>query len=79
MKMINKLGVVGCGQMGTGIGLVGARVAGLDIHMVDSCPDRLSESRKFTEKLLDKDVARNRLTTDQKYSILEKVSYSCQL
>ena len=65
--------------MGTGIGLVGARVAGLEVHMIDTTEDRLSSSRKFTEQLLDKDVARNRLTSDQKYSILQKISYSTQL
>ena len=34
-SQIKKIGIVGAGQMGTGIGIVASRVAGLPVKFVD--------------------------------------------
>ncbi len=62
--------------MGTGIGLVASRVAGLQVHLCDTTEDKLSQSRKFAEKLLQKDVDRSKITSDARYEILGRMSYS---
>lgn len=70
---------MGCGQMGTGIGLVASRVAGLEVHLCDTTEATLGKSRAFAEKLLQKDVDRNRITSDARYEVLGRMSYSTQV
>ena len=41
------IGVIGAGQMGTGIGIVASRVAGLNVTMVDPSESSLSKSEAF--------------------------------
>ena len=44
---IKTVGVVGAGQMGTGIGIVASRVAGLNVTFVDPSADSLKRSEAF--------------------------------
>lgn len=46
---IQHFGVVGAGQMGTGIAIVANRVAGLNVKLVDTSEATLSKSNKFIE------------------------------
>ena len=41
------MGVIGAGQMGTGIAIVANRVAGLNVKLIDTSEDVLSKSNKF--------------------------------
>lgn len=50
---IQRFGVVGCGQMGTGIALVGARQAGYAVSILDQTQERLDRSKDFASKWLD--------------------------
>ncbi|KAI5291504.1 hypothetical protein KEM54_004169, partial [Ascosphaera aggregata] len=61
---INRLGVIGAGQMGLGIALVAARNAQLPVVLVDNSDASLDKGLKFADKLLQKDVAKERLTQD---------------
>ncbi|KAF7185722.1 putative 3-hydroxybutyryl-CoA dehydrogenase [Pseudocercospora fuligena] len=82
---INRLGVVGAGQMGLGIALVAARAAGLPVTLVDNSQQSLDKGIAFAEKLLKKDVdkqkisqsdadsARGRLTPSTKMDDLSEV------
>lgn len=79
VEKIKQVGVIGAGQMGTGIALVLARYAQKNVKVVDLSEDQLSKSRKFSESLLDKDIAKNKLTNEEKYKILEKFSYSTKV
>ena len=45
---IKHVGVIGAGQMGTGIGIVASRVAGLNVTMIDPYETSLDKSRAFT-------------------------------
>lgn len=42
--------------MGTGIGIVANKVAGLNVKFIEPTEDRLIASRKFTEKWLEKEI-----------------------
>lgn len=67
---MKQFAVIGAGQMGTGIAIVANRVAGLEVKIVDTTEKALSGSRKFTENWCDKEIAKNRLTQDEKNAIL---------
>ena len=47
LTSVNNLAVIGAGQMGTGIALVGNRVAGLPVKLIDTTDEALSRSQKF--------------------------------
>ncbi|EGR34604.1 hypothetical protein IMG5_006030 [Ichthyophthirius multifiliis] len=76
---IKKIGVIGSGQMGTGIAIVGNRVSQLQVKIIDNNLASLQKSRKFTEDWCDKEIGKKRLTSEQKFDILSRFSYSTQL
>ncbi|CAI2370224.1 unnamed protein product [Moneuplotes crassus] len=78
-KKIKKIGVVGAGQMGTGIAIVGAKVAGLEVKCVDLNESALENSNKFVKNWLEKEEGKGRLTADEKYDVLNKMSFSTRL
>ncbi|KAH6655098.1 3-hydroxyacyl-CoA dehydrogenase [Truncatella angustata] len=62
---IKSLGVIGAGQMGLGIALVAAQKAGVPVRLIDSSQASLDKGMGFAEKLLAKDVSKQRITQDQ--------------
>lgn len=58
---VKKLGVVGAGQMGLGIALVAAQKAKIPVVVVDNSQASIDKGFKFAEKLLAKDVAKERI------------------
>ncbi|EAQ90472.1 conserved hypothetical protein [Chaetomium globosum CBS 148.51] len=62
---VKRLGVIGAGQMGLGIALVAAQKAQVPVTLVDSSQASLDKGLAFAEKLLVKDVAKQRLTQEQ--------------
>ncbi|KAK4456494.1 3-hydroxybutyryl-CoA dehydrogenase [Cladorrhinum samala] len=62
---VKRLGVVGAGQMGLGIALVAATKAGVPVTLVDSSQKSLDKGLAFADKLLAKDVAKQRITQEQ--------------
>ena len=46
-QQIKLIGIVGAGQMGTGIGIVASRVAGLNVTFVDPKTESLKKSENF--------------------------------
>lgn len=62
---VNKLGVIGAGQMGTGIALVAAQKAGVSVRLIDSSQASLDKGVAFAEKLLAKDVTKQKITQEQ--------------
>lgn len=59
---VKRLGVVGAGQMGLGIALVVAQKAGIPVTVVDNSQASLDKGLKFADKLLEKDVSKQRLS-----------------
>ena len=56
------MGVIGAGQMGTGIGVVASRVAGLNVLMVDPSEVSLGKSKSFVANWCQKEIAKERLS-----------------
>ncbi|KAK5942632.1 hypothetical protein PMZ80_005197 [Knufia obscura] len=61
---IKKLGVVGAGQMGLGIALVAAQKAEVPVIVVDNSQKSLDKGMAFADKLLSKDVSKQRITQE---------------
>jgi len=76
---IKQVGVLGAGQMGTGIAIVMNRNAGTKVKIVDKNEKQLSDSRKFTESLFDKEIQKQKMTNDEKYKILDRFTYSLNI
>ncbi|KAF2760987.1 hypothetical protein EJ05DRAFT_473553 [Pseudovirgaria hyperparasitica] len=66
---VKKIGVIGAGQMGLGIALVAAQKAGLTVRVIDNSQASLDKGLKFADKLLQKDVGKERITKEQATSI----------
>ncbi|KAK6495250.1 hypothetical protein TWF481_003276 [Arthrobotrys musiformis] len=71
---VDKLSVIGAGQMGLGIALVAARQASLPVTLIDNSPASLAKSTAFLGKLLDKDVSKGRLTEEQAGEIKGRIT-----
>lgn len=59
---VKKLGVVGAGQMGLGIALVASRMAKVPVVVVDTSQKSLDKGLAFADKLLSKDVSKDRIS-----------------
>ena len=75
----NNIGVIGCGQMGTGISYVFNRTANKNVIIYDSNPKQLSNSLSFLNKLLDKEVTKNTLDNTQTQTILNRFKFTSEL
>jgi 3-hydroxyacyl-CoA dehydrogenase len=56
------MAIVGAGQMGTGIGIVGSKVAGVNINFIDHSQDCLKRSENFIANWCAKEMAKDRMT-----------------
>ncbi|HWP55734.1 MAG TPA: 3-hydroxybutyryl-CoA dehydrogenase [Pyrinomonadaceae bacterium] len=65
-------GVVGAGTMGNGIAQVAAR-AGFEVVMRDVAPEFLARGMSAIDKSLQRDVDKERLSADEKQTILGRV------
>jgi 3-hydroxybutyryl-CoA dehydrogenase len=72
---IEKVGVVGCGTMGSGISEVIAR-AGVQVHFVEVSEDRVEAGWQRIRASLDRAVARGKLEEAERDQILERISGS---
>ncbi|KAL8835554.1 MAG: hypothetical protein Q9170_003287 [Blastenia crenularia] len=71
---VKRLGVIGAGQMGLGIALVAAQKAQVPVTLVDSSQASIDKGLKFADKLLDKDVSKDRLSKDEATTIRQRIS-----
>lgn len=72
---VKRVGIVGAGQMGTGIGIVASRVAGLQVKFVEPNKANMGVSKDFISTWCDKEILKERLTAEEKTQVLERVSY----
>jgi 3-hydroxybutyryl-CoA dehydrogenase len=75
---IEKVGVVGCGLMGSGIAQVAAG-AGLRTVVVEVDDERLNEGMARIDSFLSKGVERGKLTAEQKKELLSRIEPSTRL
>lgn len=78
MMDIQKVGIVGAGQMGNGIAHVFA-LAGYDVLMSDISRDALDNAVKLIDGNMDRQLARGRITEDSKAAALARISTTMTL
>jgi len=71
---IRTLGVMGAGQMGTGIALVSALRAKVPVVIHDKSPEQVKKSFVLIDKLLAKDVSKGRLTAEDAKTVKDRIS-----
>lgn len=71
---IRTLGVLGAGQMGTGIALVSALRAKVPVLLYDRSTEQVTRGLSLMDKLLAKDVAKGRLSSEQAKEARDRVS-----
>ncbi|RZQ60180.1 3-hydroxybutyryl-CoA dehydrogenase [Amycolatopsis suaedae] len=72
---VERVGVVGCGQMGTGFAEVCAR-AGLDVLVVASSAESAQRGAARLESSLDRLVGKGKLSEDERATAIARVTYS---
>ncbi|WP_129838537.1 3-hydroxybutyryl-CoA dehydrogenase [Streptomyces sp. RFCAC02] len=78
MNGIERVGVVGCGQMGAGIAEVSAR-AGLDVRVAETTGEALELGRTRLVNSLDRAVERGKATADERDAALERLTFTTDL
>jgi 3-hydroxyacyl-CoA dehydrogenase/enoyl-CoA hydratase/3-hydroxybutyryl-CoA epimerase len=68
-----RIGVIGAGMMGGGIAYACAR-AGLDVVLVDTTAEAAARGKAYSERLLDKAVARGRSTAEKREAHLARIT-----
>jgi 3-hydroxyacyl-CoA dehydrogenase/enoyl-CoA hydratase/3-hydroxybutyryl-CoA epimerase len=72
-QKVRRLGVLGAGMMGAGIAHVAAN-AGIEVVLVDSTQEAADRGRGHSEKLLDKDLSRRRISEEKKFEVLARIT-----
>jgi len=72
-QSVKKLGVLGAGMMGAGIAYVAAN-AGIEVVLIDATQDAADRGRAHSEALLDKGVARGKVTAGKKAEVLGRIT-----
>src|SRR5205809_8120772 len=70
---IRKIGVIGAGQMGSGIAHVCA-LAGLDVRLNDLSADRIKAGIATINGNMARQVSRQRITEDERQSALKRIA-----
>ena len=78
MDPVTRLGVVGCGLMGSGIAEVAAR-SGLDVRFTEATPDALAAGRRRLTASLDRGVKRGKLREEERDQSLARLSFTHDL
>jgi 3-hydroxybutyryl-CoA dehydrogenase len=72
--MIEKIGIVGAGQMGNGIAHVAA-LAGFDVKVVDIDADRAALAKGLIESNMDRQVRRTLIGEEEKIAALNNIQF----
>ena len=75
---IKTVGVVGAGQMGSGIAQI-ASIAGYDVVIYDISEEMCFKSRSNIQKLLDRQVAKGKMTAEQVQEIMGRLTYTSEM
>jgi len=62
--------------MGTGVGIVGSRVAGLQVKFLDPSEANITKSETFVNNWCAKEISKGRLTEAEKQDVVNRISYS---
>src|SRR4051794_15724266 len=78
MESVSRLGVVGCGLMGSGIAEVAA-LRGLDVLVAEATPQGVAEGRRRVTGSLRRGADRGKLTEEQLTAALGRISFTHDL
>ncbi|QUC58632.1 3-hydroxybutyryl-CoA dehydrogenase [Streptomyces sp. A2-16] len=78
MHPVTRLGVVGCGLMGSGIAEVAAR-HGIDVRVAESTPDAAEAGRRRITASLDRGARHGKLSAEQRDQALARLSFTVDL
>ncbi|MEU6381796.1 3-hydroxybutyryl-CoA dehydrogenase [Streptomyces sp. NPDC046909] len=78
MDPVTRLGVVGCGLMGSGIAEVAA-LSGIDVRVAEATPDAAESGRRRLTASLDRGVLRGKLGEEQRHQALAHLSFTHDL
>lgn len=70
-----RLGILGAGLMGSGIAFVSAK-AGIDVVLLDRDQASADKGRAYSEKLVEKAIARRRMTKEEGEALLSHITAS---
>ncbi|PKX93277.1 3-hydroxyacyl-CoA dehydrogenase family protein [Aspergillus novofumigatus IBT 16806] len=76
---VKSLGVIGAGQMGLGIALVAASKAQVPVTLIDNSQASLDKGLIFADKLLQKDVSKERLTREAADAVRARITPSLNM
>jgi len=76
--MIQQVGIIGSGTMGSGIAQVAA-TAGCTVYLFDTRQEALDKAKSAHHKILDRLVEKGRLTAQDRQAIGERINYVSQL
>lgn len=69
---VKRLGILGAGVMGAGIAYVAA-IAGIDVTLIDTTPERAEAGREHSAKLFDREISRGRSSPERKEEALARI------
>jgi 3-hydroxyacyl-CoA dehydrogenase/enoyl-CoA hydratase/3-hydroxybutyryl-CoA epimerase len=72
-QSVQKLGVIGAGMMGAGIAYVAAN-AGIEVVLIDAAQDAADRGKSYSEGILDKGIARRKVTAEKKAEVLARIT-----
>ncbi|KJB91764.1 3-hydroxybutyryl-CoA dehydrogenase [Skermanella aerolata KACC 11604] len=78
MSMIQKIGVIGAGQMGSGIAHVCA-VSGYEVKLSDISADALAKAVSNIERNLERQVSKGKISAEDKHAALERITTGTDL
>lgn len=78
MDPVTRLGVVGCGLMGSGIAEIAA-LRGIDVRVAEATPDAVEAGRRRLTASLDRGVRRGKLGEEQREQALARLSFTHDL
>jgi 3-hydroxyacyl-CoA dehydrogenase/enoyl-CoA hydratase/3-hydroxybutyryl-CoA epimerase len=71
-QRVRKVGVLGAGMMGAGIAYVSAN-AGIEVMLIDQAQEAADRGKAYSEGLLDKGIARKKVTAEKKAEVLGRI------
>ncbi|MDL5205756.1 3-hydroxybutyryl-CoA dehydrogenase [Streptomyces sp. ALI-76-A] len=80
METVSRLGVVGCGLMGSGIAEIAALSgSGVDVLVAESSADAADAGRRRVEASLDRALRRGKITEEQRDGARTRLAYTADL
>jgi len=73
---IKNIGIIGSGQMGTGIAYVFNRQASKSVMIYDSNKNQLQKSESFINKLIEKEIGKKQISLEEKERISKRFTFT---